>query len=380
MSDVLHLASWYPNANNPLEAPFIKEHFDALHGCGRHELWHVQVRDDGPVLGWRWGKMNRTERYALLFARLPSGRLQEWLTLLMLILVRLRLGRRWWDVVHVHVAYPLLRFPRLFRLLYGQQVLITEHWSAFHRGFNLPPASPARQRIASIFHGGIPVAAVSKALLADITAFAGTSDFPHHVVPNVVDPHLFYPANPPRSCRAPVCLMVATWAPIKRPLLAMEAFAQTLARWPDAQLRVVGGGPQFSAMQAYVRQAGLEPHISLLGPLNKPAIAALMREVDIFLHPSAYETFSVVCAEALCSGLPVVASRVGGIPEFVDDSNGLLVRNTVVEWNEALDIAFTTINQWDRATIASTARQQFHPKAIGNRLQTIYRALQNSGA
>lgn len=372
MTAVLHLTSWYRNPWNQLEAPFIKEHFDALHGRVRQELWHVQVRDDGPGLKWRCGQTSEVERYAVFFAPLPSGRAVEWLTLLLLIFVRLRLGRRWWDVVNVHVAYPLLRFPKLFRWLFGPKVVITEHWSAYHRGFNLAPANPGRRRIAEIFHHNIPVVAVSQALLTDIVRFAGTDRFPKHVVPNVVDPRLFFPSASTPKTFGPICLMVASWAPIKRPLLAMAAFAKMLSRWPSAQLRVIGGGQQLPAMKEFVHRAKLEQHIVFLGPRDKAAVASEMRSADLFLHSSEYETFSVVCAEALCSGLPVIASNVGGIPEFVDKTNGLLVENTDKAWTEALERAFSEISKWDRVTIAESARERFTPDVVGSRLRDTY--------
>lgn len=372
MTAVLHLTNWYPSPWNRLEAPFVKEHFDSLEGLVRQELWHVQVRNDGAIFRLHSGETSHTERYAVLCVRLAAGRVVEWLTLLLLLLVRLRLGRKWWDVVNVHVAYPLLRFPKLFRWLFGPKVVITEHWSAYHRGFNLAPANPGRRRIAAMFHHNIPVVAVSQALLNDIVRFAGTDRFPKHVVPNVVDPRLFFPSASALTTMAPICLMVASWAPIKRPLLAMAAFAKMLTRWPTAQLRVIGGGQQLPAMKEFVRRAKLEQHIVFLGPRDKAAVAAEMRSVDLFLHPSEYETFSVVCAEALCSGLPVIASNVGGIPEFVDKTKGLLVENTDKAWTEALERAFSEISKWDRVTIAESARDLFAPAVVGSRLRHIY--------
>lgn len=373
MIKILHITNWYPGPWNLLETPFIKAHFAALEGRVRQALWHVQVREDQTRWRLNWGSTGLHEHFLVIDSRLPAGRVVEVFTLLMLIALRLRLGRRWWDLVNVHIAYPLLRFPRLFRWLFGQEVVVTEHWSAYHQGFYLPAKSPARLRIAGIFRHGLPVITVSNALMDDVAAFAGTDTFPRHVVPNVVDPKLFYPIVPPRLASSAVFLMVANWTAIKRPLLVMATFAAILPQYPHARLRIVGEGPQFAAMQEFVHRQGLDGHIRLLGAMDKSRVADELRGSDFFLHASAYETFSVVCAEALCCGLPVIASRVGGITEFVNASNGLLVDNTLEAWRTALLNSIGNAASWDREEIARKARERWNPEVVGDQLLAIYR-------
>ena len=319
---------------------------------------------EGP---WAWRRGVHCQAL-ILVAPLASWQLREWLTLLLLMLLRLRLWRGGWDLVVVHVAYPLLRFPHLVKLLFGRRLLLIEHWSAYHTNFQLPPASPALRRLQGMFAAGIPVVAVSEALAADIRSFAGRPDLAVVVVPNAVDTKLFH-ANPqvPRY-PSPTFLMVATWAPIKRPLLVLDAIRALILQWPQLRLRVIGGGELLPTMQAYIDAHGLSEEVQLLGPQPKTRIASELQRSTALLHPSAYETFSVVCAEALCCGVPVLASAVGALPELINPENGLLVANTPEAWTAALRKLLTDPPAWDHLAIANQASTKFSRISVGHNL------------
>jgi glycosyltransferase involved in cell wall biosynthesis len=369
----LHITNWYPNPFQPREAPYIREHFKALSTADRKELWHLQVRSEGGRFRLHRGRQGDRESYLILDTPITTWRVLEWLHLALLVRLRASLGRRWWDVVVVHIAYPLLRFPGVVKRQFGGELVIVEHWSAFHFGFNLEEGSAGRHRIQKIFQQGIPVMAVSEALLADIERFAGVDSLPGYVVPNVVDTSLFHPRATVLQHRHPVFLMVGNWAPIKRPLLAFEGIVRFLKESPYAELRVIGYGAQLGAMKDWVHSRGLEKQIRLLGPMDKAQIAEELRNTDALILPSEYETFSVVCAEALVSGTPVIASSVGGIPEFVDASNGILVRNEVSEWATAFRRFEELRDQWDRPAIAQAARDRFAPEVVGGQFDDILR-------
>lgn len=373
MSKVLHITNWYPNLWNPHGTPFIKEYFDAAALHGNHELCHVEVKNFGDLFSFHKGQYADNQSYLILSTRINAWRVLELLHVFLLVWLRIREGRQWWDVVNVHIAYPLLRYPNLFRFLFGKNIVITEHWSAYRQGFYLPAGSAARKRIQKIFHYDFTVVTVSKALMDDVIRFAETDAFPKLIVPNVVNPRFFYPGNfPKRVGHEPVFLMVASWAPIKQPLLVMRAFRQILDSNPEAKLRIIGYGKQWNDMKAYVQNEHLDGSIELLGAMDKAAISEEMRNADAFLHASKYETFSVVCAEALCCGLPVIASNVGGIPEFVNASNGLLVDNTHEDWVAALTTFLQDRERWDSANISEKAISMFSPEVVGKRLDQIF--------
>jgi len=74
----------------------------------------------------------------------------------------------------------------------------------------------------------------------------------------------------------------------------------------------------------------------------------------------------------LCCGVPVIASNVGGIPEFVGDSNGILVENTQQAWGDALANFLQRRESWNTDKISRTAVARFSPHVIGANLLKVY--------
>jgi glycosyltransferase involved in cell wall biosynthesis len=145
------------------------------------------------------------------------------------------------------------------------------------------------------------------------------------VVPNGVDLELFHPG--PRECleRGPIrCLAVARLVERKGVGDLIRAFAR-LERG-RFELEIVGGGPDEALLRRLAASLGVEREVRFMGSLARTAVAERYRAADIFTLPSTAEAFGNVFAEALASGLPIVGSAVGGIPDLVEHGvNGLLV-------------------------------------------------------
>jgi glycosyltransferase involved in cell wall biosynthesis len=91
-------------------------------------------------------------------------------------------------------------------------------------------------------------------------------------------------------------------------------------------LEIVGDGPDEGVLRNLVSSLGLAGEVNFLGSLERSTVAERYREADLFTLPSSAEAFGNVFAEALASGLPIIGSTVGGIPELVEHgTNGLLV-------------------------------------------------------
>jgi N-acetyl-alpha-D-glucosaminyl L-malate synthase BshA len=138
------------------------------------------------------------------------------------------------------------------------------------------------------------------------------------VVPNFVDAERFRPAGgPPRPLPAvPVLVHVSNFRPVKRVPDAVAVFARVRARRP-ARLRLVGDGPERARVEAQVAALGLGADVELLG--ERVDLPAALRDADLFLLPSETESFGLAALEAMASGVPVIASAVGGLPEVIPD-------------------------------------------------------------
>jgi len=119
-------------------------------------------------------------------------------------------------------------------------------------------------------------------------------------------------------------LHVGRLSPEKDQALLLAAFADALACGLDAELRIVGEGPENDALAQQISALGLASRARLLGPLAGAALGAEFAAADVFVMSSRIEGLPIVLMEALAQGVPCIAPAVGGIPELITDANGWL--------------------------------------------------------
>jgi len=125
------------------------------------------------------------------------------------------------------------------------------------------------------------------------------------------------------QAECPLVLMLATYEPRKGHAFLFMAFKQVLQRMPGARLVVCGYSypKEINEVEAALRKAGVSDRVSLLG--FRQDTARLLAAADVLVVPSqAFESFGLTCVEAMAAGVPVVATRVGGLAEVVADGDG----------------------------------------------------------
>src|SRR5215469_12028462 len=114
----------------------------------------------------------------------------------------------------------------------------------------------------------------------------------------------------------PVLMHVSNFRPVKRTRDVVRIFARVHASQPSV-LVMVGDGPDRPAAEEEARRLGVADAVAFLGKVD--AVAPLLAAAHVFLLPSETESFGLSALEALACGVPVVASRAGGLPEVVRD-------------------------------------------------------------
>ncbi len=165
------------------------------------------------------------------------------------------------------------------------------------------------------------VVALSNALAETARQTAPEVDV--EVIPNGIDTQQFVPPDT-RQRHSPVRLItVARLLKRKGIHTILEACAKP-SRLP-VQLQIVGTGPYEAKLRQMVDELCLSDRVQFLGFVPNEELPAYYQNADIFVLPSATESFGLVFAEAMACGLPIAASDVGGIPETVRDGvDGLL--------------------------------------------------------
>jgi glycosyltransferase involved in cell wall biosynthesis len=177
--------------------------------------------------------------------------------------------------------------------------------------------------------------------LARLLGEAGLPAERVHPIYNGVDLEQFRPADPEAARRElslpldrPIILFVGNFYRIKNPLILPEALARLpAAAFPLAPILVmVGGGPLEEDIRRLAERLSLSERVIFAGRTQAAGVARYMQAADVLCLPSKNEGVPNVILEAFASGLPVVASRVGGIPEVhPGESFGRLVPAATAE-------------------------------------------------
>jgi glycosyltransferase involved in cell wall biosynthesis len=202
------------------------------------------------------------------------------------------------------------------------------------------------------------------------------------VVPNVVDLVLFRPGGAQQRA-APHLIVVRNLEPLYDIPTALRAFAAIRERIPRARLTVAGSGSEEGALRRLADELRIRSAIDFAGRLSRDEMAALLARADLMLNPSTADNMPVSILEAMACEVPVVSTRVGGIPFLLDDGRtGLLVaaRDPAAMADAALRLLQdAALALRIRAAAASDIRRYAWPQ-VRALLEAVYeRALRPAG-
>lgn len=143
---------------------------------------------------------------------------------------------------------------------------------------------------------------------------------------NGVDTSFYFPDETVRA-NPNTLLYVGRLAPGKGLHDLIQAFKTVASRFPNASLTIAGEGPQMGMVRSLIEQQGLKGQVLLLGHVHsREDLRALYRQAWALILPSHHESLPGVVLESMACGTPVIATRVGGLPAFLQDGqNGLMV-------------------------------------------------------
>ena len=193
---------------------------------------------------------------------------------------------------------------------------------------------PNRLFAAYLYNRAVDAVAAISQEVANALSAAGVSPGLITVIPSGVDCRTFVPPSAGQRAAAraglglePDEIAVAAAGglePRKGHRYLVDALAQLRAQRPALRCLIAGGGSQRAALEEQARSGGLGDSLRFLGSIADPR--TLFWAIDIFVQPSVKEGLGVALLEAMACGLPVVASRAGGMAEVVEDRHsGLLV-------------------------------------------------------
>ena len=289
---ILCLSNMYPGPGDPDYGAFVEVMCDAIQRAGHHvERVVIDTRARGAV--------RTPAKYAGLAARAATR-------------------TRGADVIYTHYLFPTGAIAAASGRLLSRPWVITAHGRDV-RNLENPRL---RALTARAVQGAAAIIAVSDYLAGELRA-SGLRLPPLHVANMGVDLERFRPSDR-GAARArlglgpgPLVLAVGGLTERKNPLRLLQAFQRIRLAHPDAILAFVGDGPLAGAIRAGATRYGVADAVLLPGALPNPQVADWMSASDVLALPSLVEPLGIVALEALASGRPVAATRIGGVAEVL---------------------------------------------------------------
>ena len=373
---VLWLASWYPGEYEHTNGDFVQRHARAVALYIKLDVIHVAQAgaDVYTKKNNSISKVGGLTEYNFSFYHKPIG-----ISLINKIIYNVRYiafykkilkqyikdnGKP--DIVHVHAPMKAGILAVWMKKNYGIPFIITEHSSMYDPAavdnYN-KRSGYFRSNTAKVFSEALKVTCVSDTIGQLIKRIFNLSKV--EVIHNVVDTALFYPeTNHKKELKPFVWVHVSSMYKLKNVEGIIEAFSKLNDTESNWHLRLIG--PPNNSVKKLIADVGLSDKIHLTGELSYQMVANEMREADALIMFSKHENFPCVIAEALCCGIPVLSSDVGGIHEAVNQDNGILVPSENVEvLAHSIAVLLKNYAHYSKKDIAEKAKLSYSEETIG---------------
>ncbi len=381
-SNILWLPSWYPSKVDSFNGDFIQRHAIALSQFKPvHVVYIVKdklqaITNSVKIESNEYGNLKETIIYYATPNYLPTvieSIYSYWKCR--------RIYRQYFNlyfeknelpsVVHVHVAFKAgmiaLWLKRKFRVNY----FVSEHWSGYSKlkQDNFYNASWIfRYWVKKILKLGKRIIPVSQNLGEQIKFIV--PDIRLQIIPNVVSDKFFQLSNIGNQQFSFIhCTSKDLVA--KNTMGLLRVFAELCKKRQDWECIIYG--PANRELIDFVIKTKIEQYVRFTGEISYHQVAELMQTASVFISFSKYENQPCSILEALCCGVPIIATKVGGVPEIVNQQNGILIdANDEVQLLQAVQVMLNEHKKFERKIIANDAQQKYYYPVIGKQLSELY--------
>lgn len=327
---ILFISSWFPSKIESTNGNFVQRQAEAvallheveiMHAVGDPDQKQKYISDERTINGIRtfivYYKNSRNP--ALNFIRRMRAYHKGFL----------RMQKP--DLVHANILHNSMLFAVYLKKRYRIPFVVTEHWSLFLQ-INRHKLSFMKLRIARLIARQASfIVPVSKNLRDDLEALKIGKKF--RVVGNVVDTDLFFPKREDAGCFK--FLHISNLIPLKRPDDIIEAAVLLRKEFENFELHI-GGDGDIDRLNQIIKDHQATDYIKTFGELSHEEVAEKMSQSNGFILFSEYENLPCVLLESISSGVPVIATNVGGVPEIVKANHGIVIGKSTEELHNAM--------------------------------------------
>ena len=370
---IFFLTQWYPSPKSPINGVFIREHARAI--SLYHQVYVVYVKGIAQAGSYN-SDILMTDDGSLAEKTIsyhkPGIPKTAWI-------LRIRKVFKFFDelsdsgnrpdIIHANV-YNTADLAAFLSRKYHIPAVLTEHASTYPRQLF---SKFQAQKVRFFINQLDMIMPVSQDLCQHMRDYGIRGPF--LAVPNTIDVNIFHPGGvkPNREDGTFRILVVARLIELKGIDFLINALAKLMDQGRNFQLMIVGDGPERMKLASLADQLNLSEVTTFYGFMDTHDVARMMQEADIFALTSLWENQPAVLLEAMACGLPVLASRVGGIPEIMTSDCGLLAEpGNVQSICENLELLMDNISAYPSEIISEYARMKFSPQAVGKAFSQAY--------
>ena len=274
------------------------------------------------------------------------------------------------DIIHVHVLTRLGLIALWQKIFHGTPYIITEHWSRYLPGNNF---SGCLRKLATkiVVRHASTVTTVTENL-AQAMQNHGLRNSNYIVLPNVVDTNLF--TIHPHDNAIPRIIHISCFEDKSKNISGLLKSLKILKdKGICFEAILIGDGMDFEAMKQQAESLQLNDKVTFAGLLQGKDLVDILASGDSLVLSSNYENMPVVILEALACGLPIVSTKVGGISEIVNDSNGILVPPQNPErLADAMETMLQKYHNYNADALREGIIKKFSNESVGKLLNIIY--------
>lgn len=379
---VLFLPKWYPSRLDPQLGVFIQKHAAAVATFKNVVVLYV-TGDPGLKIN---NEVTVTINEGLIeyqaFYRKSTGSFSRFLNFCRYLTLMRKLTGEIYntlgtpEIIHSHVLLRPALMARHFARKFNIPFVHTEHWTGFIHDAYKRKSSFYRYLCRSVIASSRALTVVSDKLLE---AMKSSNVICRNtvVLPNVIE--VITSANV--EIRPNDNIRILTVADLveknKNITAAMQEIARVRENYPGIEYHIIGGGEDENKLKTLARE--LDPQsawIFFYGRQDNEFVLNFLQNIDFLVTNSNIETFSVITAEAIASGRPVIATRSGGPEYFVNESNGLLIQpGDGKGLEQALVTMIHSYKDYDPEKISSDILKKFGREAVGRQIIGIYESV-----
>jgi glycosyltransferase involved in cell wall biosynthesis len=278
------------------------------------------------------------------------------------------------DIIHVNVLTRLGVFALCLRKFHGIKYVITEHWSRYlpitgtYKGW-------LRKYLTKVVVRNASAVSTVSVNLAKSMQNHGLIQKNFMILPNVVDTEDYISVLTESKNKNKRFIHISCFEDRSKNISGLLRSISKLAKLrEDFECIMVGEGIDLEKMKTLSAKLGLnESQVRFTGLLEGAKVVEAYQSADFMVMFSNYENMPVVISESLSCGLPVIATAVGGIPEYINEANGLLVNaNDEVALFDALNFMLDHFSDFDKQKIRQNAVGIFGKQAVSQKLKELY--------